>query len=81
MTETRCRCNFNTDLKNGDTGAAYEHRNDIENDAYAAYTQIDIDLSDKWSLTVGLRYARDERHAFENRGGYSEIVIADGTLG
>ncbi|MCZ6644531.1 MAG: TonB-dependent receptor plug domain-containing protein, partial [Gammaproteobacteria bacterium] len=73
--------NFNTDLKNGDTGAAYEHRNDIENQAYAAYTQIDIDLTDQWSLTVGVRYAKDERYAFENRGGYSEIVPGDWIYG
>ena len=63
-----------TDLKNGDTGAVYEHRNDIENDAYAAYTQIDWQFSDQWSVTLGLRYAKDERYAFENRGGYSEIT-------
>ncbi len=66
--------NFNTDLKNGDIGAAYEHRNDIENDAWAAYTQIDIEFTDQWSVTLGVRYAKDERYAFENRGGYSEVV-------
>ncbi|MCZ6641320.1 MAG: TonB-dependent receptor plug domain-containing protein, partial [Gammaproteobacteria bacterium] len=73
--------NFNTSLRNGDTGAAYEHRNDVANDAYAIYTQIDVDLSDKWSVTLGLRYANDERDAFENRGGYFETPVGSWITG
>jgi len=55
-----------------DTGAAYEHENRIWLDAYAVFTQVDYQFNDSWGVTLGLRWARDERIAFENRGGYSE---------
>ena len=56
-----------------DTGALYEHRNYIDNDSAAFYTQGDLRLTDNFSVTLGMRYSKDWRDAEEQRGGYSEI--------
>ncbi len=41
-------------------------------DAFAAYTQAVWDLNEKFTLTLGIRYARDEVKAEENLFRYSE---------
>jgi len=35
--------------------------NDQTNDSYAIYTQLDQALSDKWSMSAGLRYTREKK--------------------
>jgi len=39
----------------------------LEADAYAAFTQVDYQLTDTWKTTVGLRYTEDEKVADEYR--------------
>ena len=56
-----------------DTGAMYEHRNLIETENLAFYTQGDFKINDQWSLTLGYRFSQDNREGLEQRGGYSEI--------
>ena len=56
-----------------DTGALYEHRNYVDNETAAFYTQGDLRLADNLSVTLGMRYSKDWRDAEEQRGGYSEI--------
>ena len=45
----------------------------METDAYAAYTQGTYTFNDQWALTLGIRWAEDEKSAFENRTGYFEL--------
>jgi outer membrane receptor protein involved in Fe transport len=51
-----------------------------ERDAFAAYTQAVWDLSDVFTLTMGIRYAEDEVTAEENLFRYSETG-GDGFVG
>jgi len=59
------------------TGAFYEYVNTVETDAYAAYTQGTYSFNENWALTLGIRYAKDEKEAIENRTGYFEAVLND----
>ncbi len=68
---------YNQDVNGGDTGAVYEHRNLVDNENFAIYTQGDLQLTDTVSLTLGMRYSKDWRDATEQRGGYSEIEVFD----
>ena len=47
-------------------------------DAFAAYTQAVFDLSEKFTLTLGIRYAEDKLRAEENLWRYSETGAAPG---
>ena len=57
----------------GDTGAVYEHDNNVVTRNIAFYTQGDLMINDQFSVTLGIRYSKDTRDALEARGGYSEI--------
>ena len=56
-----------------DVGAAYEHRNDVQTVNKAFYTQGDLQLTDQLSVTLGVRYSKDDRWGMERRGGYFEV--------
>jgi outer membrane receptor protein involved in Fe transport len=56
-----------------DVGAIYEHDNNVITTNKAFYTQGDYQISDTWSVTLGVRYSEDSREAREARGGYSEL--------
>ncbi|CAN0508666.1 unnamed protein product, partial [Scytosiphon promiscuus] len=47
---------------------------DIDTRAYAAYTQAEYEFSDQWAVTLGVRYARDEKEATERLIGIQESV-------
>ncbi|MYE82186.1 MAG: TonB-dependent receptor [Gammaproteobacteria bacterium] len=66
---------YSQSWKTGDTGALYEHRNLVDNENLAFYTQGDLRLTDTLSVTLGVRYSKDWRDAKEQRGGYSEIEV------
>ncbi len=55
------------------TGAFYEYWNTVETDAFAVYTQGTYTFNEEWALTVGVRWAKDEKEAFEERTGYFEL--------
>ncbi len=55
------------------TGAVYRHENEVQTDAYAYFTQGTWQINDEFSLTLGARYAEDEKEALEVRGGYAEL--------
>jgi outer membrane receptor protein involved in Fe transport len=56
-------------------GAFYEYVNTVETDAYAAYTQGTYTFNENWALTLGIRWAKDEKTANENRTAYFEQAI------
>jgi outer membrane receptor protein involved in Fe transport len=56
-------------------GAFYEYVNTVETDAYAAYTQGTYTFNEQWALTLGVRWAQDEKTANENRTAYFEQPI------
>ena len=47
-------------------------------DAFAAYSQAAIELNEKFTLTLGIRYAEDKLNAEENLWRYSETGAAPG---
>ncbi|MEZ5553337.1 MAG: TonB-dependent receptor [Pseudomonadales bacterium] len=53
-------------------GLLYGIDNKVTTDAYAAYTQGVYTFNDNWSITLGIRWAEDEKTAAEQRGGYTE---------
>ncbi|MCR9259608.1 MAG: TonB-dependent receptor [Pseudomonadaceae bacterium] len=55
------------------TGAYYEYWNEIDTDAYAVYTQGTYTFNEEFALTIGVRWAEDEKSAFEDRTGYFEL--------
>ncbi len=55
------------------TGAFYEYWNTVDTDAYAVYTQGTYTFNDQWALTLGVRWADDQKAAFEERTGYFEL--------
>ena len=57
-----------------DMGAMYEHRNIVQSVNKAFYTQGDLQLTDQLSVTLGVRYSKDDRWGTERRGGYSELL-------
>ena len=68
---------YSRDFQTGDTGALYEHLNAVETESLAFYSQGDLQLTDRLSLTLGVRYSEDRRDAKEQRGGYTEIRVHD----
>ena len=54
-------------------GAAYRHDNNVQNDAFAVYTQGTLRINDDFSLVLGVRYAEDDKAVIEKRHGYSEL--------
>jgi outer membrane receptor protein involved in Fe transport len=55
-------------------GTFFAWDNDIDTRAYAAYAQAEYDFSEKWAITMGLRYARDEKEARERLIGIQESL-------
>lgn len=55
------------------SGASYEYWNTVDTDAIAVYTQGTYTFNEEWALTVGVRWAEDEKEAFEQRTGYFEL--------
>lgn len=58
-------------------GASYEYFNRADTKALAAYTQGTYTFNDSWALTVGVRWANDDKSAFETRTGYFEANFLD----
>lgn len=54
-------------------GRVYRHKNEVQNDAYAVFTQGTWQMNDEFALTLGVRYAEDDKSALENAGGYTEL--------
>lgn len=57
------------------------YRTNTERDAFAAYTQGVWDINEKFTLTAGIRYARDDVEGEENLGRYTETPAILGLLG
>ena len=57
-------------------GAAYRHDNNVQNDAFAVYTQGTLRINDDFSLVLGVRYAEDDKEVREMRHGYSELYAS-----
>ena len=67
-------------------GSFVEYQTENQTEAFAFYNQAELFLSDEFSLTLGLRYAEDERSGEENVFIYSESVptaagLASGNIG
>ena len=51
---------------------AYHHDNTNKTEQTAIYSQGEYRFNDEWALTIGLRWAEDEKAVSENRGGLYE---------
>ncbi len=56
-------------------GDVYHHQNTVKNTSWAVFSQATWDISDEFSLVLGVRWAEDEKEAFEDRGGYFEFNV------
>lgn len=56
-------------------GSFSEYETRTKRTSYAAYTQAEWSVSDQWSLTAGLRWARDDLRGEENLYLYDESII------
>ncbi len=52
--------------------------NKNETQQTAAFTQGTYTFNENWALTLGVRWAEDEKSVFENRGGYLETDLIGG---
>ena len=52
------------------------HQNDNQTDAIAYFTQGTWQINDEFALTLGARYAEDEKEALELTGGYAELYAS-----
>ena len=48
-------------------GIYYDQTGRLESDSFAAYGQIDFYPQDKWHVSVGVRYSKDEKDAYEDQ--------------
>ena len=55
------------------SGDLYRHKNISQTDQYALFGQGTYTFNDTWALTLGVRWAKDDKEVFENRGGYIEV--------
>ena len=56
-------------------GLVYEYQNEVSTEASAVYTQGTWTINDEFALTLGARYAKDEKEALEKSGGYAELSM------
>ena len=63
-----------------DPGSAYDYQNDVRNQSYAVFTQVEYEINQNWYLTLGLRYAQDEKDAAEDITLYFEDNADTGFL-
>jgi iron complex outermembrane receptor protein len=54
-------------------GIFYHQLGELETDSYAGYAQMDIFPNDMWHVSLGLRYSKDEKDAYEE-----QRIIFDG---
>ena len=54
-------------------GDVYHHQNTVKNTSWAVFSQATWDINEEFSLVLGVRWAEDEKEAFEDRGGYFEF--------
>ena len=62
-------------------GTDLEYQTRTERESYAAYSQGVFDISDKWSVTFGVRWAQDNLDGEENLFRYSENIVNAGAIG
>jgi outer membrane receptor protein involved in Fe transport len=67
-------------------GSFVEYQTENRTEAFAFYNQAELFLTDQFSLTLGIRYAEDERSGEENVFIYTESVptfagVASGNIG
>jgi iron complex outermembrane recepter protein len=62
------------------TGAYYEYWNKVETEASAVYTQGTYTFNEEWAITLGVRWAEDEKSAFEDRTGQFEANLSQGAF-
>jgi len=60
------------------TGMFFEWDNDLNTKAYAAYTQAEFEFTPQWSLTAGIRYAKDKKFGQERALGMQENTALTG---
>ncbi|MBT4520538.1 MAG: TonB-dependent receptor [Halieaceae bacterium] len=59
-------------------GNVYQQKSRVDTTQVAAYTQAVYQLDEEWALTLGARWARDEKDALELRDSYTEIALGEG---
>jgi len=58
-------------------GRLYAIDNTVVTEAFAVYTQGTYTFNEHWALTLGVRYALDQKAANEQRGAYSTLAAED----
>lgn len=51
----------------------YFQRGRIDNESWAVFGEVDMELADKWTLTLGLRYSQDEYFGEETQLQYYDL--------
>ncbi len=62
------------------SGATYAIDNKVNTEAFALYSQGTYTFNEEWALTLGARYATDDKQANEQRFAYLESSMEDGFL-
>lgn len=65
---------WNEGVAGGDT---YAIDNTVNTEAFAVYSQGTYTFNEEWALTLGVRYAKDQKDAKENRFAYIEDDVND----
>jgi iron complex outermembrane receptor protein len=55
-------------------GIIYFQKGEIDNESWAAYGEVNYDLSDTWSLTLGARYSEDDYKGGETQLQYYDLM-------
>jgi iron complex outermembrane receptor protein len=58
-------------------GRIYAIDNKVTTEAWAVFSQGTYTFNEEWALTLGLRYAKDDKDATEQRGGRTDIDADD----
>ena len=66
--------------KGGTEGTSFIWNTENRTEAYAVYAQMEWQINDTWALTLGGRYAKDDKFGFENLYLYREEELTPANL-
>jgi len=66
--------------KGGTEGTSFIWNTENRTEAYAVYAQMEWQVNDTWALTLGGRYAKDDKFGFENLYLYREEELTTANL-
>ncbi len=66
--------NLEGDFWENPLGILYYQSGEVDNKSWAAYGEVDIELTDKWALVLGARYSEDDYNGKENQFRYYNAI-------